>query len=99
MGEDSAHRGLSPNPGSIYGMVWLEVDPSGANMVLDGIFLDVGVWLLSVPPGSHILSVRKPGFRPRELRFGVSQGEKLTLDIRLERESARGDPGSGSEIR
>lgn len=97
-GKASASRGLSPDPGSAYGMVWLEVDPSGADMALDGTFLDVGVWLLSVPPGSHRLSVRKPGFRPRELRFGVSPGERITLDIRLERETAGADPAPETGI-
>lgn len=67
-----------------YGLLWLEVDPADAAVSLDGRFVDLGVWLISLPPGSHSLSVRKEGFSPHQARFGIEPGQSLRLNIRLD---------------
>ena len=72
--------------GGVYGMVWLKIDPDDAKIVLDGHFLDVGIWLLSIPPGSHDLEVQKAGYRVHAQEFDIVAGESLHLTIRLERE-------------
>lgn len=69
-----------------YGLLWLEIDPSDAHIALDGEFLDKGVWLISMAPGLHDVSVRKPGYRPWQRRIGIGPGEKLKIAVRLEAE-------------
>jgi hypothetical protein len=46
-------------------------------------YLDKDVWLVSLPPGDHVLRVTKPGFRPRESRFGIAAGQNVRLDVKL----------------
>jgi hypothetical protein len=67
-----------------YGLLWLDIDPGGAHIALDGEFLDRGVWLISMRPGLHDISVRKEGFLPWSRRIGIGPGESLRLAIRLE---------------
>jgi len=67
-----------------YGLLWLEVDPADAAISLNGRFMDMGVWLISLPPGSHHLSIGKEGFAPHQARFGITPGQSLRLHIRLE---------------
>lgn len=66
-----------------YGLVWLDVEPARAEVSLDGEFLDMGVWLLSVAPGDHELRVRKPGFRSFAERIAVPAGGSVHLEVRL----------------
>lgn len=66
-----------------YGLVWLDVEPARAEVSLDGEFLDMGVWLLSVAPGEHELRVRKPGFRNFAERIAVPAGGSVHLEVRL----------------
>lgn len=70
-----------------YGLLWLQVDPDGVAVSLDGDFLDKDVWLVSLAPGEHVLRVSKPGFQPRESRFGISAGQNVRLDVTLLPES------------
>ena len=70
-----------------YGLLWLEIDPANAKIVLDGRFLDVDVWLLSVPPGSHEIMVHKPGFKNFSQDFDIVSSQSLHLRIRLESET------------
>ena len=84
-------RPVAPKP-TRYGLLWLEIEPEDADVSLDGRFLDVKVWLVSVAPGPHVVTIRKQGFRPQERSFGIGGGESLTLDIRLEQDSASVPP-------
>lgn len=72
-----------------YGLLWLDVDPAGAHIALDGEFLDAGVWLISMAPGLHDLAVRKDGFSPWNRRIGIGPGENLRISVRLERDSGK----------
>jgi hypothetical protein len=67
-----------------YGLLWLELEPADAHVALDGEFLDRGVWLISMAPGQHDVSVRKEGFLPWSRRIGIGSGESLKLAVRLE---------------
>lgn len=82
-----ADKATSPVPANdfrpAYGLLWLQIDPDGAAISLDGDFLDKDVWLVSLAPGDHVLRVSKPGFRPRESRFGISAGQNVRLDVKL----------------
>jgi hypothetical protein len=66
-----------------YGLVWLDVEPSRAEVSLDGEYLDMGVWLISVAPGEHELRVRKDGFRGYAERIAVPPGGSIHLEVRL----------------
>lgn len=67
-----------------YGLLWLDIDPNGSHITLDGEFLDSGVWLISMAPGLHDIAVRKDGFMPWSRRIGIGPGESLKLSVRLE---------------
>ncbi|MEO6095940.1 MAG: PEGA domain-containing protein [Fibrobacteria bacterium] len=85
----SADKAASPVPalsGSYrpaYGLLWLQIDPEGVAISLDGDYLDKDVWLVSLAPGVHVLRVSKPGFQPRESRFGIAAGQNVRLDVKL----------------
>ena len=70
--------------------MWLDIAPAGAMISLDGLYLDTNVWLVSISPGSHRLSVRKQGFLPMESPIGIVAGKSLRLEVRLVRDSAAG---------
>lgn len=72
-----------------YGLLWLDVHPTGAHIALDGEFLDAGVWLISMAPGLHDIAVRKDGFTPWKRRIGIGPGENLRISVRLERDSGK----------
>lgn len=78
-------------------MLWLEIYPEDAKIVLDLHFLDVGIWLLSIPPGSHDLEVQKAGYRVHAQEFDIVAGESLHLTIRLEREPGNAPKRIASE--
>lgn len=66
-----------------YGLVWLDVEPDKAEVSLDGEYLDMGVWLISVPPGTHELRVGKSGYRGYAERITVPAGGSIHLEVRL----------------
>ncbi len=78
--------GLSAAPATDagrYGLVWLDVEPDKAEVSLDGEYLDMGVWLISVPPGTHELRVGKAGYRGYAERIAVPAGGSIHLNVRL----------------
>ncbi len=75
-----------------YGLLRLNIEPSGSKLLIDGQFLDQDVWLISMRPGSHSLRVLKDGFKPYEKNFEISNGDRLTFNIRLESETAEDSP-------
>lgn len=76
-----------------YGLLWLEVEPGDAQVSLDGAFLDSSVWLISMAPGRHAVSIRKDGFRPIDRSIGIGAGENLRLAVQLEKDSVS-QPGA-----
>jgi hypothetical protein len=106
---DSALRAPIPKPAPTrYGLLWLDLDPADAQVSLDGVFLDVDVWLISMAPGRHEISIRKQGFLPMDRSVGISAGENVRLALRLEKDSVfnpvatvppalpHGSPGAGA---
>lgn len=71
-----------------YGLLWLDLQPADANVVLDGRFLDAKVWLISVPPGSHALSVGKPGYKSYSSQFDIEASQSLHIDVHLDPEDS-----------
>jgi hypothetical protein len=70
-----------------YGLLWLQIDPEESKTSLDGQFVDLHVWLISIPPGSHELKVQKAGYRDYVHPFLIEGGQSLHLDIQLEKGS------------
>jgi hypothetical protein len=68
----------------------LSVEPRDASVYLDGQFVGTGTDLsllhagLPVSPGSHKLSVVRPGHKPVEKSFDVKSGGNVELEISLE---------------
>lgn len=78
---------LPPAPAPVrYGLLRLEIEPSDAFIALDGESLDKGVWLISMAPGLHYVSVRKEGFLTWTRRIGIGPGENLRISVQLEQE-------------
>jgi hypothetical protein len=76
---------MAPAPGvSSYGLLWLDIDSSNADIALDGMYVDQNVWLISIPPGDHEIRIRKSGFKDFASRFGIAAGQNLHLDVHLE---------------
>ena len=71
------------------GRVHLAVDPDDAAVYLDGRFLGTGRELaklgsgLIVDPGSHKLSVVRPGRESKSVDFQVAAGEEVDLNVEL----------------
>jgi hypothetical protein len=84
---DSALRAAPAAKPVRYGLLWLEVEPDDAQISLDGNFLDVDVWLISMAPGRHEVLIRKDGFRPVDRSIGIGAGESLRLAVQLEKDS------------
>jgi PEGA domain len=66
-----------------YGLLWIEVSPSGASISLDGKLLDQSVWLISTAPGEHDLSIAKNGFQTISDSFEIKAGQNLKLKFDL----------------
>jgi len=72
------------------GRLVLAVRPADAAVYLDGEFIGTAGELsdrprgLAVELGGHELSVVRPGYAPRKIKFEVEAGDELTLDIDLE---------------
>ncbi len=68
----------------------LSVEPRDASVYLDGQFVGTGTDLsllhagLPISPGSHKLSVVRPGHKPVEKSFDVKSGGDVELEISLE---------------
>lgn len=79
-----AGKAFAPSARPAYGLLWLQIDPDGVDIALDGLYLDKDVWLVSVAPGLHTLHVRKVGFKPYDTRFRIAPGRNVRVDLRLE---------------
>ena len=67
-----------------YGLLRLNVQPGEAETIIDGRFLDKNVWLISMKPGKHHIAIQKDGFQVYEKSFEISNGDRLTFDVKLE---------------
>ena len=77
---------LSANPQpekQRYGLLKLDIDPSGTAMIMNGKYLDHDVWLISIKPGKHHVAIMKKGFKPFFKEFEIKGGAKITLNVKL----------------
>lgn len=72
------------------GRVRIDVEPGDASVYLDGKFVGTGAELaelrsgLLLEPGSHKLSIVRPGYKATEKQFEVEAGETTDLEIELD---------------
>ncbi len=66
-----------------YGLLWIEVSPSGASIFLDDVLLDQSVWLISTAPGEHEISLSKNGYQSVTEPFEIKAGQNLKLKFDL----------------
>jgi PDZ domain/Tetratricopeptide repeat-like domain/PEGA domain len=67
------------------GAIELTLDPTDAQLSVDGVPRTVGNGRLAVAAGAHTLRVSRTGFRPIDQPVTVLAGQKLPLRIALER--------------
>ena len=67
------------------GSIELTLDPSDAQLVVDGVPRTVGNGRLAVAAGAHTLRVSRTGFRPIDQPVTVMAGQNLPLRVALER--------------
>lgn len=89
LSQSHIHGGHEP-----YGLLYLDIMPPRAEVVLDGHNLDVHVWMVSLPPGSHDLLIRKPGYKSHYQPIEIGPGQNLHLEIHLEQEGLGPYPNS-----
>jgi hypothetical protein len=63
---------LAPNPVSVG---WLDINPSGAEVWVDGIDQGNGRMQIPLSPGNHLLVLKKPGFYDYSETFSVGAGQ------------------------
>jgi PEGA domain len=74
------------SPAVRYGLLHLEVEPGDAFIALDGESLDRGVWLISLAPGLHYVTVGKAGFLTWTRSIAIGPGESLRISVQLVKE-------------
>lgn len=67
---------LVPNPVS-YG--WLGINTNSAELYIDGIDQGWGSMTIPLSPGSHTLTLKKPGYYDYTETFSISAGQSLSL--------------------
>jgi hypothetical protein len=81
-------------PAAAAGSIKLRVEPSTASVYLDGSFLatarELGKMVapLVVPAGQHVVEVRAAGFASRSVVINVVAGERVELEVALQREAS-----------
>ena len=94
--ETSPPKAASPSPPSAggedgIGRALLSVRPSDAAIYLNGHFLGTAEEVaglrsgLVIDPGSHVLEISRPGYETRRVELEVAAGEKLDLQVDLEK--------------
>lgn len=73
----------APGTPPIYGLLWLDIEPSTAQIALDGSEIDKSVWLISLPPGTHEIHVRNSGYKLYARQFSIAPGQNLELKLKL----------------
>ncbi len=65
------------------GLIVIESDPSGAEVLVDGQKIGVTPYQGDLTAGTHQLEVRKPLYYPSVSRFTLSEGESQTIPVTL----------------
>jgi hypothetical protein len=85
---------------AVRGLVLIESDPPGADVVIDEVFRGrTPLMLHDLPLGPHRLSVRKDQYFPRQIGFAVDRRRPERVSVRLASDAAaldiRSDPAGG----
>ena len=68
------------------GSVTVKADDDTADIYLDGLLMGNSPAKFTVTPGSHVIVVKKPGFKDSTRQLQVTAGAELSLHIVLEKE-------------
>jgi hypothetical protein len=88
--DDDEENAPSSRAADDRGRVRLQVEPGDASVYLDGKFVGTGAELaelrsgLLLDPGSHKLSIVRPGYKSEETKFDVQAGKTTDLEIELD---------------
>jgi len=72
--------------GSVGGLLTVNTDDQTSEIFVDGAFVGNPPARLKLPVGSHVVEVRKTGFKDYRKQLTVVDGSELTLRARLEKE-------------
>ncbi len=65
------------------------IDPAGARVVVDGNVKGISPLLIALPAGSHEIKIIKAGYATLEATIDVPVGEKVTIELKLERQETK----------
>ncbi len=77
------------------GTLTVNSNPSGAQLLVDGKLAGVTPTTLTLPQGTHSLTLRGTGAEPRTMDVAVSAGTQVSQYIELPRAEVRGEATSG----
>jgi hypothetical protein len=77
------------------GTLTVNSNPAGAQLLVDGKLAGVTPTTLTLPQGTHSLTLRGTGAEPRTMDVTVSAGTQVSQYIELPRAEARGEATSG----
>jgi hypothetical protein len=77
------------------GTLTVNSNPPGAQLLVDGKLAGVTPTTLTLPQGTHSLTLRGSGAEPRTMNVAVSAGTQVSQYIELPRAEARGETTSG----
>jgi hypothetical protein len=77
------------------GTLTVNSNPAGAQLLVDGKLAGVTPATLTLPQGTHTLTLRGSGTEPRTMNVAVSAGAQLSQYIELPKADGRGEATSG----
>src|SRR5262249_12140013 len=84
--EVSAHEGKPVELNvSLTPLVPARIEPAGATLLLDDKPIAIEEGSLAIPPGSHVLVARAPGFAHRRMEIPADRSADYTLPVELAR--------------
>lgn len=84
-GDAAAQGGGAPGPaGAELCQIRITTDPDGASVTCSGTTYDASpTTIVGLPPGRHLLEIRKEGYHPRKRTVELSPGQRTAEDFRL----------------
>jgi TPR repeat protein len=82
----TAQSGLSNAAFAQTGVVNVTADDNGLEVFADSSFVGNPPTRLTLPPGTHVIEAKKPGFKPYRKEISVTEGSELTLRPSLEKQ-------------
>lgn len=65
------------------GTVWINSQPTGADVYVDGTWRGTTPLTLTLPPGTHTIEIRKEGYPPTRKTVEVAPGEEKKITLTL----------------